>query len=224
MGLKLTHLYQIQKIEVLGPPPSSGTRDALTALVLKKGAASFGITDKAIYKAVREDGAFIEAGENDNLIVRKLSANPNAFGIFGYSFLEENSTVIQASDINGVSPDYHTIASFEYPVARYLFIIYKTRTCGEYSRYDGIFKRIHQHRRSRRRWVLGRPWPYFVARKNEQRSCQHCAWFKEKIRELLRYIPQNIYRIKLKRVRGFLPHSYTFFMVSVYNVLYYRAL
>ena len=118
------------KIEVLGPPPSSGTRDALTALVLKKGAASFGITDKAIYKAVREDGAFIEAGENDNLIVRKLSANPNAFGIFGYSFLEENSTVIQASDINGVSPDYHTIASFEYPVARYLFVYVKREHVG----------------------------------------------------------------------------------------------
>ncbi len=136
------------KIEVLGPPPSSGTRDALTSLVLKRGAASFGITDKAVYKTIREDGAFIEAGENDNLIVRKLAANPNAFGVFGYSFLEENSNVIQASDINGVRPDYDTISSFEYPVARYLFMYVKREHVGvipgmieflkEYTSYDAV--------------------------------------------------------------------------------------
>ena len=135
-------------IEVLGPPPSSGTRDALTSLVLKKGAAAFGIKDKSVYKAVREDGAFIEAGENDNLIVRKLATNPNAFGIFGYSFLEENSNVIQASDINGVSPDYDTISTFEYPVARYLYLYVKREHVGvipgmmeflrEYTSYDAV--------------------------------------------------------------------------------------
>lgn len=131
-----THWNQIDaslpntKIEVLGPPPSSGTRDALTSLVLKKGAASFGISDKKVYKAIREDGAYIEAGENDNLIVRKLEANPKAFGIFGYSFLDENRNVIQASDINGVAPSYKTISAFDYPVARYLFVYVKREHVG----------------------------------------------------------------------------------------------
>lgn len=111
-----------KKIEVMGPPPSSGTRDALVALVMKKGAESFGITEKALYKTLREDGAFIEAGENDNLIVRKLTSNPNAYGIFGYSFLEESRNVLNAATVNGVEPDYETIASFEYPVARYLYL------------------------------------------------------------------------------------------------------
>lgn len=111
-----------KKIEVMGPPPSSGTRDALVALVMKKGAESFGITEKALYKTLREDGAFIEAGENDNLIVRKLTSNPNAYGIFGYSFLEESRNVLNAATVNGIEPDYETIASFEYPVARYLYL------------------------------------------------------------------------------------------------------
>ena len=113
------------KIEVLGPPPSSGTRDALISLVMKKGAKSFGIKDKKYYKILREDGAFIEAGENDNLIVRKLTANPNAFGIFGYSFLEENNSVVNGSHINGIAPTYETIADFKYPVARYLYLYIK---------------------------------------------------------------------------------------------------
>ena len=111
-----------KKIEVMGPPPSSGTRDALVSLVMKVGASSFGITEKSLYKTLREDGAFIEAGENDNLIVRKLSSNPNAYGIFGYSFLEESRSVLNAVEIDGVEPEYETIASFEYPVARYLYV------------------------------------------------------------------------------------------------------
>jgi len=114
-----------RKIEILGPPPSSGTRDALVSLVMKVGAKHFGIKDKKLYKLLRDDGAFVEAGENDNLIVRKLILNPNAFGIFGYSFLEENLDSINAAWINGVAPDYETISNFEYPIARYLYVYIK---------------------------------------------------------------------------------------------------
>ncbi len=113
------------KIEVMGPPSSSGTRDALVSLVMKTGAKSFGVKEKKYYKVLREDGAFVEAGENDNLIVRKLSANSNSFGIFGYSFLDENRSILNASKINGVEAEYETIANFEYPVARYLFVYVK---------------------------------------------------------------------------------------------------
>jgi len=74
---------------------------------------------------VREDGAFIEAGENDNLIVQKLAANPNTLGIFGYSFLEENTAKLKGISINGVQPTYQTIAAFQYPGARPLYIYVK---------------------------------------------------------------------------------------------------
>jgi phosphate transport system substrate-binding protein len=102
------------KIEVLGPPPTSGTRDAFVELVMDHGCKEFpAIKDlekadekkaKATCQTIREDGVFIEAGENDNLIVNKLVANPNALGIFGYSFLEENLDKIQGETINGVAP------------------------------------------------------------------------------------------------------------------------
>ena len=99
------------KIEVLGPPPTSGTRDAFVELVMDHGCKEFAAIKelekvdekkaKAVCQTVREDGAFIEAGENDNLIVQKLVANPNALGIFGYSFLEENLDKVQGETING---------------------------------------------------------------------------------------------------------------------------
>ena len=122
------------KIEVLGPPPTSGTRDSFVELVLekecKKAAKDAGITlsvdDEKMYcKTVREDGAFIEAGENDTLIIQKIKANPNALGIFGYSFLEENVSMVKGATINGVAPDYDTIKAGKYPISRPLFVYFK---------------------------------------------------------------------------------------------------
>jgi phosphate transport system substrate-binding protein len=124
-----------KKIEVLGPPPTSGTRDAFIELVMRPGAKSFESLaalrkeDKKAFRAVsdtmREDGAFVEAGENDNLIVQKLEANPDAFGIFGYSFLEENQDKIKGAAVDGVQPSFEAIASGEYKVSRPLFIYAK---------------------------------------------------------------------------------------------------
>jgi len=123
------------KIEVLGPPPTSGTRDAFVELAMEHGASEFpsikalkktdGKAFKAITQTVREDGAYIEAGENDNLIVQKLQANPNAFGIFGFSFLDQNADVIQGSKIEGKAPTFEGIADGSYPVSRPLFFYVK---------------------------------------------------------------------------------------------------
>ncbi|MEM7256220.1 MAG: substrate-binding domain-containing protein, partial [Pseudomonadota bacterium] len=123
------------KIEVLGPPPTSGTRDAFAELALEGGCKSFdwvkalSKSDKSLYKAachtVREDGLFVEAGENDNLIVQKLEANPNALGIFGFSFLDQNSDIVQASYINDVEPTFESIADGSYPVSRPLYFYVK---------------------------------------------------------------------------------------------------
>ena len=122
------------KIEVLGPPPTSGTRDSFVELVIekecKKAAKDAGIKmsadeEKMYCKSMREDGAFIEAGENDTLIVQKIQGNPNALGIFGYSFLEENVSVIKGATINGVVPDYDTIKSGDYAISRPLFVYFK---------------------------------------------------------------------------------------------------
>ena len=128
------------KIEVLGPPPTSGTRDAFVELALEGGCKSFAWiealkkTDKKAYKAichtVREDGAYVEAGENDNLIVQKLDANPNAFGVFGFSFLDQNTDVVQGSKVNGVVPEFEEIADGEYPVARPLYFYAKKAHVG----------------------------------------------------------------------------------------------
>jgi phosphate transport system substrate-binding protein len=116
------------KIEVLGPPPTSGTRDAFVELVMEK-ACSEGIEENACTK-IREDGAFIEAGENDNLIVQKLEANPNAFGIFGFSFLDQNADKLQGSKIGGVEPTFENIASGDYGVSRSLYIYAKKEHVG----------------------------------------------------------------------------------------------
>ena len=129
-----------KKIEVLGPPPTSGTRDAFVELVMDHGCKEFATikelekTDekkaKAVCQTIREDGAFIEAGENDNLIVNKLVANPNALGVFGFSFLEENLDKIQGESINGVMPNFENIASGKYAVSRPLFIYVKKAHVG----------------------------------------------------------------------------------------------
>jgi phosphate transport system substrate-binding protein len=123
------------RIEVLGPPPTSGTRDAFVELVMEVGCKKYDFvkamekTDKDAFKracmAVREDGAYIEAGENDNLIVQKLAANKNAYGIFGFSFLEENTDKIQGSEIEGHGPTFENIASGAYTVSRPLYFYVK---------------------------------------------------------------------------------------------------
>lgn len=123
------------RIEVLGPPPTSGTRDAFVELAMEGGCKTFPEikamkkTNKSAYKALchtlREDGGFIEAGENDNLIVQKLTANPNAMGIFGYSFLDQNSDTTQASVIDGVPVSYDSISDGSYPVSRSLYFYAK---------------------------------------------------------------------------------------------------
>jgi phosphate transport system substrate-binding protein len=123
------------RIEVLGPPPTSGTRDAFVELAMEGGAEEFvwiaalKKKDKNKYKAVchtiREDGAYIEAGENDNLIVQKLEANPDALGIFGFSFLDQNMDKIHGSVVDGVPPTFEAIAGGEYPVSRPLFFYVK---------------------------------------------------------------------------------------------------
>ena len=128
------------KIEVLGPPPSSGTRDSFVELVMEKGAEKFeslAAMKKAdakafegVWKSIREDGAYVEAGENDNLIVQKLEANKAAFGIFGFSFLEENAGKINGVEVDGVSPSYETIAGGEYKVARPLYVYAKKEHIG----------------------------------------------------------------------------------------------
>ncbi|CUU43644.1 hypothetical protein BVIRIDIS_26690 [Blastochloris viridis] len=124
-----------QKIEVLGPPPTSGTRDAFNEMAMEGGCKSvqkrLGIKIEAKQcMQIRADGAYIEAGENDNIIVQKLDSNPNAFGVFGYSFLEENQDKIQGSKINGVEDSVDNIASAQYPLSRSLYIYVKKEHLG----------------------------------------------------------------------------------------------
>ncbi len=128
------------KIEVLGPPPTSGTRDAFVELAMEGGCKTFPWikalkdSDKNAYKAIchsiREDGAYIEAGENDNLIVQKLEANPLAVGIFGFSFLDQNSDKVAGIKVQGVAPEFEAIASGEYPISRPLYFYVKKAHVG----------------------------------------------------------------------------------------------
>jgi phosphate transport system substrate-binding protein len=123
-------------ILVYGPPSTSGTRDALKELVLEAGCKTnaemeaLKETDEDRYKQicteVRDDGAYVDQGEQDNLIVQKIEGNPNAIGVFGYSYLEENADRVQGLSMNGVAPTYENIASFAYPGARPLYVYVKT--------------------------------------------------------------------------------------------------
>ncbi len=129
------------KIEVLGPPPTSGTRDSFHELVMEKGAEGVEALKalkeadakafEKVWKSMREDGAYIEAGENDNLIVQKLQANKDAFGIFGYSFLEQNAATIKGAEVDGAVPTYESISSGSYKVSRPLFIYAKKAHIGK---------------------------------------------------------------------------------------------
>ena len=127
------------KIEVMGPPPTSGTRDSFVELVMDHGCKSFpeikAISDKKAQATactkIREDGAFIEAGENDNLIVQRLaSGQAGVMGVFGYSFLEENADKLIGAKVDGVEPDPDTISSGKYPVSRPLFVYVKKAHVG----------------------------------------------------------------------------------------------
>ena len=123
------------RIEVLGPPPTSGTRDAFVELAMEGGCKtvpwikalkeSDSNTYKSVCHTIREDGAFIEAGENDNLIVQKLQANPGAFGIFGFSFLDQNKEKVKGAKVDGVAPSFDAIADGDYPVSRPLYFYVK---------------------------------------------------------------------------------------------------
>jgi len=129
------------KIEVLGPPPTSGTRDAFAELAMEGGCkaipeiAALKKTNGSLYKevchSVREDGAYIEAGENDNLIVQKLEKNPKALGVFGFSFLDQNADKVQGSKIDGVELSFDTIADGNYPVSRPLYFYVKSSHVGK---------------------------------------------------------------------------------------------
>lgn len=122
-------------IRVLGPPPTSGTRDSLAELILEKGCQSdpamvaLKDSNEEEYKTtctkIREDGVFVEAGENDNLLVQKVSADPNALGVLGYSFLDENADKVKPVPIAGVTPTAETISNLSYPGARKLFVYVK---------------------------------------------------------------------------------------------------
>ena len=138
------------EIEVLGPPPTSGTRDAFNELAIEGGCKTFPwlkaikSEDKSKYKAicrsVREDGAYVEAGENDNLIVQKLEKNPAAYGVFGYSFLDQNRGVVQAANVDGVEPTFEAIGSGDYPVSRSLFFYVKKAHVGVVPGIEGYVK------------------------------------------------------------------------------------
>jgi phosphate transport system substrate-binding protein len=126
-----------EKIEVLGPPPTSGTRDAFVELVMDTGCAEYpeikaleGDAKKAACQSIREDGGYVEAGENDNLIVQKLEANAKAFGIFGYSFLEENADKLQGAKVEGVAPSFEAVSDKSYPISRELYVYVKNAHVG----------------------------------------------------------------------------------------------
>ena len=126
-------------IQVMGPPSTSGTRDALVELVLEPGCAEADPQAKALKaakdsgpydsrcKRIRDDGPYVDKGENDNLIVQGLAQNPNALGVFGYSYLEENADRLRGVPIEGIAPSYATIADGSYPGARPLFLYVKKR-------------------------------------------------------------------------------------------------
>ncbi len=117
-----------EKIEVLGPPPTSGTRDAFVELVMIK-ECQIGIEER-FCADIREDGAYIDAGENDNLIVQKLEANSGAVGIFGFSFLDQNADILQGAIVDGVAPEFENIAAGDYKISRSLYLYVKKQHVG----------------------------------------------------------------------------------------------
>ena len=130
-----------RRIEVLGPPPTSGTRDAFVEVAMEGGAQRIS-TLKAlrnenkkeferIAHSIREDGAYVEAGENDNLIIQKLVANPSALGIFGFSFLDQNEDKIQGALVDGAEPTFDNIADGKYAIARSLYYYVKKAHVGK---------------------------------------------------------------------------------------------
>ena len=127
-----------EQILVYGPPPTSGTRDAFSELALEKGAgkllADLKTSNEDEFKAkshtIRSDGAWVDAGENDNAIVQTLEKTPHSLGVFGYSFLENNMDKVKGAKINGVAPTFATISSGEYPLSRSLYIYVKKANIG----------------------------------------------------------------------------------------------
>lgn len=128
-------------ISIYGPPATSGTRDALVELVMVPGCEAaypavknLARADPAAHAAlcgrIREDGAFVDAGENDNFIVQKLAANPTALGVFGYSYLEENADTVVGVPVDGVAPSYAAIAAGRYPGSRPLYLYAKKNHLG----------------------------------------------------------------------------------------------
>jgi phosphate transport system substrate-binding protein len=123
------------RIEVIGPPPTSGTRDSFDTLFMTKGCETepamqaLKARDETqftmVCSRIREDGAYMEGGENDNLIVQKIAANPNLLGVFGFSYLEENSDKIKDVPLNGVAATYDNISNFRYPASRALYLYVK---------------------------------------------------------------------------------------------------
>lgn len=128
------------KIRVMGPPPTSGTRDAFDELAMQGGCEAIGFikamkktdekTFKAVCQGIREDGVYIEAGENDNLIVQKLDADKEALGVFGFSYLDQNRGKIKAATVEGEQPSFETIANGSYPVSRSLYFYVKKAHVG----------------------------------------------------------------------------------------------
>ena len=119
------------KIEVLVAPPTSGTRDAFDGKVMEAGCTLEAVTGSDDgCTDYREDGKIIEMGENDTLIVQKLVEDPERFGYFGYSYLKDNGDKLQPSTVEGVIPSADTIATYEYPMARPLFIYLKADHIG----------------------------------------------------------------------------------------------
>jgi phosphate transport system substrate-binding protein len=126
-----------QRIEVFGPPPTSGTRDAFVKLAMEGGARGIDCMQDLhandlsrfdqLAGRIREDGAWIDSGENDNAIVQTLINTPSAFGVFGYSFYDQNSDRLAVADVDGVTPDFDTIAEGDYPVSRTLFFYVKNQ-------------------------------------------------------------------------------------------------
>lgn len=122
-------------IQVYGPPPTSGTRDSFAELILEKGCdsdpamkalkASDSDKHKDLCTKIREDGAYVEAGENDNLLVQKVAANPGAIGVLGYSFLEENNDKVRGIPLGGIAPTAETISNLTYPGARQIYLYAK---------------------------------------------------------------------------------------------------